>query len=410
MASVSKRVRTKADGTNGDRWIVRFKEASGSHRHRTFKKKKDADACQKDIEAQIASGTLARNGSPMTVAILSDDWIETRERLHKEGSLARTSLERDRYEVVNHVVRVLGARRIADLTVNDVEWFVGELRKRKNLLLPGTMSTATVKHITRTLAAMLDYAKRRGFVAQNVAREVLSWPEHRSSKRKVEIRTFKIEEVRRLLIAIEQRAPYQMQRSVDMTRAVIYLGAFCGLRAGEVRGLRIDNIDWDRRLVCVRHNLDRYDNLKEPKTPAGERDVPMPDQVAAALRRWMPYTVASARNLLFTTKKGGRMLVEPYQRDLWRPALQKADLNDIDALGRRFRFHALRHFYASMMVDSRLPDADVARMMGHSSFDLTLRIYTHSTTDAQHRYAAPDQLADRLLPAPSITQELRTDA
>lgn len=368
MASVSKRRWNKPDGTVGERWIVRYVEASGAHRQKSFDKKKDADRHRQEIEAQLASGILAPNAVATTIAKLADDWLEMRERMHREGLLARSSLERDRYQAINQVARFLGKVKVSELRPADVDAFIADLRKWENIHLPGKMAASTVRHIVRTLAAMLDYAKRRGLVGVNVAREVLAWPEHRSGQ-KTPVRTFTVDQMRRLLQAVEVRKRNQTQRSADMSRAVIYLGAFCGLRCGEILGLTLHNIDWDRRVIRVRHSMDHWDNLKSPKSKAGNRDVPTPDQVAAALQRWMPNMVANERNLVFTTKAGKRMIQEPFYRGLWRPVLAAAGFSEPDGLGRRFHFHALRHFFASMMVEARLPGADVARLCGHAEFD-----------------------------------------
>lgn len=403
MASVAKRKWTY-QGKPREAWVVRWKDATG-HRSRQFDKKKDADGFRQQIEAQAAQGTLAASAIPTTMATFCREWLAHRDRQNAEGTLARSSLERDHYQTENHIIRLLGQSRIGDLTANDIDGFICSLRTWKNKCLPGTMGPATVRQITRTLGQILDYAKRRGLVGQNVAREVLSWPEHREAKGKT-IRTFTVSEVRALLEAIETRKPWQMQRSVDMSRAVIYLGAFCGMRAGEILGLTLDNIDWNQRLVRVRHSLDHWDNHRGPKSAAGIRDVPLPEPVAQALRQWLPYHTPNERNLVFTTRNGGRVMTEPFHRDLWRPNLKAAGLGP-DKAGRRFHFHALRHFYASMMVEAMGPGAGVARLLGHRDFDMTLRVYTHSTLAPDHRPDAPDAMAANLLTLPHVAQELR---
>lgn len=406
MASVAKRTWTYK-GAEKTAWVVRWKDQSG-HRSRQFEKKKEADTYRQKIEGQASEGTLAPNAAIVTVQALTRDWMLTRERMHREGRLARSSITRDAYHVLNHIDRVLGSLRVGDLTARDVDGFVANLRDWKNIDLPGNMAPATVRHITRTLAAVLDYGKRRGLVGVNVARDVLTWPEHREPA-KTRIRTFTVEEIRRLLAATSTRMPYQMLRSVIMARAAIYLGAFCGLRYGEVQGLTLQAIDFDGGRIAINKSLDRWGNHKGPKTAAGRRVVPMPDAVALAIKDWLAYATPNDLGLIFSTRQGKHMRPGNFHRDIWRPVLKAAGL-DPDAHGHNYHFHALRHFYASMMVEARLPDADTAKLMGHASFDTTLRIYTHSTAEDDFRHSAPDALATRLLAPPPITQEKRTAA
>ena len=42
-----------------------------------------------------------------------------------------------------------------------------------------------------------------------------------------------------------------------------------------------------------------------------------------------------------------------------------------------FHFHALRHFCASWMIENRMPLTDVASLLGHANFDMTLHVYAH---------------------------------
>ncbi|WP_414711866.1 tyrosine-type recombinase/integrase [Sphingomonas sp. CFBP9021] len=56
-----------------------------------------------------------------------------------------------------------------------------------------------------------------------------------------------------------------------------------------------------------------------------------------------------------------------------------------DTGGKRFHFHSLRHFAASMMISHNLPLTDVASMMGHSKFDMTLQVYAHPIVGGTRR-------------------------
>ena len=59
--------------------------------------------------------------------------------------------------------------------------------------------------------------------------------------------------------------------------------AFCGLRFGDICGLTLANIGFERRAIKVRHNSTDWDELKDPKTRAGFRTVPVPKHVLAII-------------------------------------------------------------------------------------------------------------------------------
>jgi integrase len=61
---------------------------------------------------------------------------------------------------------------------------------------------------------------------------------------------------------------------------------FTGLRSSELRGLRWDDVDLDRRVLTVRQRADRWGTIGSPNSQAGKREVPLAPIVITALREW----------------------------------------------------------------------------------------------------------------------------
>ncbi len=83
----------------------------------------------------------------------------------------------------------------------------------------------------------------------------------------------------------------------------------------------------------------------------------------------------------------------------WDKLLARAGLLDD---GERFHFHALRHFAASWMIENGLSVMDVAALLGHAKFDMTLQTYAQSIIGGNHRHDAFDRMSRALIGAPIV--------
>ena len=395
MASVSKRKWTSPDGTAKEAWIVRYKDAGGSHRQSTFDRKKDADAFRLKAENELARGVHVATSRSKTINELIDAYLEQVAERAREGR--RMSYEHSKS--INMFMRVHVRPHIGAVKLCDFTFAVAEEWARK-LMNGGRLSPRSARHVLALFKVVIDYAIRREWIfTANVVSQVMG--EYRGIQREP-IRTFTKEEVRALLLAAAERRPYQTERAALMLRCAVYLAAFCGLRYGEVMGLRLDHIDFARGVIEVRHSLTQEDNLKGPKTKAGIRDVPMPRIVAEALKEWIErFYVVNDRCLAFRRRCGSFFTAQAFHTNHWRKLLERNGLGP-DKNGRSFHFHALRHFCASMMISEGMPVTDVAELMGHSSFDMTLQVYAHALMVSDRRADLLEGVATALFAAPAL--------
>jgi integrase len=185
------------------------------------------------------------------------------------------------------------------------------------------------------------------------------------------------------------------------------VGAGCGLRQGEIVGLAEDALDLDNgTLHVVRQiKLIRGKAVFAPPKCDKERDVPLPGCVAEALREHMdqrkPVDVTlpwrkpdgplvSAR-LLFTNSVKGLVWRSNFNLQEWKPAIAAAGLIPEPEEGepydsaREHGMHALRHFYASVLLDAGESIKAVSEYLGHSDPGLTLRVYAHLMPTSRER-------------------------
>jgi len=167
----------------------------------------------------------------------------------------------------------------------------------------------------------------------------------------------------------------------DRYRIAVTLGAGLGLRQGEIFGLSPDDVDFLRGTVTVRRQIKLYsDGRLEFALPKGRkvRHVPLPasvrDELAAHLAA--PVTLPGSDKpvpLVLTTRERTALARTYFNRHVWNPALKEAGV----AHSRENGMHALRHFYASVLLDGGESIKAVSEYLGHADPGFTLRTYTH---------------------------------
>jgi integrase len=191
-------------------------------------------------------------------------------------------------------------------------------------------------------------------------------------------------------------------------RAMVDVAAGCGLRQGEIIGLaEDDSLDLDAgTLHVVRQvKLIRGKAVFAPPKCNKERDVPLPGSVAAAIRAhvdtckpvaitlpWKkPDGPLITKRLYFSNSVGGIVWRSNFNIQEWKPAIAAAGLIPTPEPGqphdaaREHGMHALRHFYASVLLDAGESIKAVSEYLGHSDPALTLRVYAHLMPSSRER-------------------------
>jgi len=104
---------------------------------------------------------------------------------------------------------------------------------------------------------------------------------------------------------------------------------------------------------------------------------------------------AEADGLVFTSREHKPPNRNYFNSHVWRPALLAADVEPCRANG----MHALRHFYASVLIDAGESVKAVAEYLGHADPGFTLRVYAHLFPSSEDRAR---HAVDRMLGAGGI--------
>ena len=164
------------------------------------------------------------------------------------------------------------------------------------------------------------------------------------------------DELRRLKQALDDKTYCKGTNKINKTffrlRLIVLIALTTGMRAAEIFGLRWADVMYNEGLLAVRAKL------KGGKM----RYVPMPPELASEMRR---YPVVIGEDRIFPSKPGatsGRQRVEGSFEDL----LERAGIED-------FRFHDLRHTFASWYMMNGGDLYELAKILGHSNIKMTER-------------------------------------
>jgi integrase len=368
--SVRERTWTAPTGEIKTAWVVNYTDQNKKRRLKTFKKKKEADAYAAKAAVEVAAGI--HTTATKTVAYAGERWFKSCEK----AELERTTLIDYRGMLDRHIV-LIGATKLADLTVPKVREFEDELREKGR-------SPAMVKKILVCLSGILSDAMDRGDAAQNVVHARRA--HKKKGKNGHEARQKRRLEIGRdipALAEIKSLLPH-LESGRNRERPLLLTAIFTGLRASELRGLRWEDVDLGKGELRVERRADRFRVIGPPKSSAGQRSVPMLPMVVDALREWK--LACPPGELVFPGRRGQPIALQTIVHYHWHPAQVRAGVvtgKDKTARAKYSGFHALRHFYASWCINRKadggleLPIKVVQGRLGHATIQMTADRYGH---------------------------------
>lgn len=272
-------------------------------------------------------------------------------QLSEKSSLRVTTLARHESTFKNYLVPTFGKRELGNISQQSVQRFV-------DALVVGGLAAATVRKYYQILHKALEAAVDANMLQRNPCRKIML-PEVINE----EMRSLTPKEVAKLAGAIDARY-----------RALVLLGAYGGLRIGELAGLRVPRVDVKAGFVDVREIAVEVRGevfFGPPKTRRGVRRVPLPKPVAQALKEHIAaYASDAIDDLVFHGPHGGVLRPPAWRRRVWAPAVTVTDLSPLTP-------HALRHTAVSIWIAAGVSPAEIAARAGHASAAVVLDRYGH---------------------------------
>lgn len=361
---------------------LRYKDAAGVARKKSFygKTQSEANAKKKAFERDLENG-LCADASKITLKAYADSWLAKQKTKYKNKPTSREYQMRVReidrlYEIVDPEtpLRAIGK--------TDLQQVLDSMEGRGGAL----PSASAVKKARLVLKNLFEDAVDDGFLLRDPAHK-LALPDASAGSHQ------EIQPEMRKLIADTWRG--------NRFGPLAMLMLFAGLRRGEAAALTYDHVDLKKRLLHIRSAF-AYDSNqpigKDPKSAAGVRDIPIPDQLlpvfsengkgfvvlaasgqqlteTALTRGWESYLYYLGKQLCGVSRRW----VDHYNQkamdqhpELYDAQHPKYTWHDVD-----IRMHDLRHTYATMLYDAGVDVKRAQYLLGHAEIETTMKIYVH---------------------------------
>ncbi|GAA3703443.1 site-specific integrase [Terrabacter ginsenosidimutans] len=297
-------VKRQENGT----YRARYRDTDGKEHLRRFKRSAEARSWLADQEAAVRRGDhIDARTARLTVGEWLDRWLEG------YGS-RRASTVRQANVHARIIRQEFGDRRLGDIRPSEVKAWVARLGEK--------YADSTRYAIYRRFSQVMSDAVHDGLIPRSPCSRKTS---PRQGSQRPEVAT--VEQVWELHDAMP-----------DHLRPAVLLGAFAGLRVSEVCGLRVTDVDLMRGIVSPAQQWGG-----EPlKSDAARTPVPIPSDLSLML-------AAQATGETFVLDELGKPLGP------W--AVERAvryRRGTVQGLPQGFRFHDLRHTYASLLISQGL--------------------------------------------------------
>lgn len=387
------------------RWRARYRDPSGRERNRSFDRRVDAERYLTTMEAAKLTGTwIDPAAGKVRLEAWSREWLKTKRALKPKTLHGYQGLLR------SLILPAFGEWSLASIRRVDLDQWISELQARG-------LSASRIRQAFNVLAAMLDAAVEYEYIARNPCRG-----RGRGRGRSGHVELPKLPRSRRRFLSAEEvaevaEAVAHVGRSPRPSyRVLVYVLAYGGMRWSELVALRREDVDLLRRRLVLDENAVEVGTKlvfqQTTKTDEIIRPV-LPAFVCDLLAAHLHVISDEPRTLVFTSPRGGPLRHRDFLRYVWRPAIAKVGLTELD-------IHELRHTAASLLIAAGADPKTVQEQLGHRSIAITYDVYGHlleshadavmARLDAEARAAAAPARPHRGPDVVKLTRPTESDA
>lgn len=295
----------------------------------------------------------------VTFEDIAKEWLQSKKRTIKESSYANYS-----YTIKKYLIPQLHGLNLYQLERNDYNSFIDDLLQN--------LEPKTVKDIIVKLKSILYYAEIE-YNCNMKFKKIIS-PKQKS-------KTFRI---------LSKREKGRLEKKCltenNLKSYGVILGLNTGMRIGEICSLKWKNINLDKREIYVNSTLQRIYRVNQkrteiirdtPKSNSSVRSIPISSKLYEILKELKKNYKDEDYFLTGDKEK----FIEPrnYQ-NTFKEILKKSKI------GSKYTFHILRHTFATNCIEVGMDVKSLSEMLGHSSVEITLNRYVHSSYKIKKKF------------------------
>lgn len=333
-------------GKKGKRYQVTIRKKGYKTIYKTFDKKTEAKDWASDVEQQMKKGTWSKveTKEVITPIITLGDLIDDFEK-----NIAPKKYKRaNQYSVMYNWWR----NKIGQLNLSEINSYV--LTQCKNLLSKEppdkpykdhtVKSNSTIRKYMFALSAVLRYADRE---LEIISRNPMSRVD-KPRKSKGIVRFLSNSEKTELIKLCKEHS--------EKLYLFVILAMFSGGRYSEILNLTVENIDFNNEMIY-------YVDTKNGE----DRGIPLYTKVIELLKNYIEENKIESGHIFIGRKNSNAA----YLKGAFEKVVKSSTIEN-------FRFHDLRHTYASYLAKSGATLLEVAELMGHKNLN-QVKIYAHLT-------------------------------
>jgi integrase len=288
------------------------------------------------------------------------DFVDQYWKSYMDRIEAKPSTRKSYGSILKHLLPSLGQLRLSQVVPLHIEQLVQERSKK--------VSAKTLLNELGLLQSIFSLAVENDLISRSPVRS-----KHKPKAVRTEKLTWTPEQIRNILAGLSTQH-----------RALFTCMSLIGLRIGELLALTWSNVNFEAQTIKVQNSL--WSGLiVRPKTEASVRVLYAGPLLMKVLRdHWTVTSHRALTDLVFCKLDGQAWNPDVLRKDVLYPVLDRLH---IPRPARNSGFHRFRHSVGSF-VNAETGNLKLAqKLLGHSRYETTANIYTHSTSD-QDREAA----------------------
>ena len=303
-----------------------------------------------------------------------EKWVRTWYEIYSKPNLREATQERYWNHIRYHIIPEIGQIKLTKLTIRDIQAMYNNVRDHGRVLKgpndkrDKSLSASYIGSLHRMLKMCLERAVKEELLVRNPCNNVVLPKEE-----KKEIKILKSETIGAYLAEAERRGVLPM----------FYLELCSGLRRGELVALLWSDLDTTNNTISVTKQAVRVKGggvkTSTPKTATSIRREAIPQEAVDLLIK--EHAKHPDNPYMFPSPVTGGMYYPDSLATLNEKILKACGLEYVS-------FHALRHTFATVALQSGVDIRTVSGMLGHADPGFTLRTYTHATNPMQVKAAS----------------------